>query len=100
MASKTLNERHHASSPEERDPENIQVCVRMRPLLEQYEDEAVWEIDYKTKTIYTKPDFKNSLDLNKLKSININHTRHYSELFHNQSFTFGNLILIPFHIIR
>lgn len=91
MATKSLNERAHTPSIDEKHPENIQVCVRMRPLLEPYEDEVAWEVDYQTKSIRTVPDFKNSLDINKLKSININNTRHYSELFHHQSFTFGKM---------
>ena len=71
------------SPREERTSNNIEVCVRMRPILEPYEDEIVWEVDEATKTIKAKAE---NLDV---KSLNLSHPKFYNEFSNTQKFTFG-----------
>lgn len=51
-------ERNQNGLSEDRPKENIQVCVRMRPLLEPYEDEVAWEIDKDHKIIKSRQNLK------------------------------------------
>ena len=37
----------------------IKVCIRLRPLLQPYEDEEVWGVDYKENKIITLPNAAN-----------------------------------------
>jgi hypothetical protein len=84
MASKSNNNTENTLIVEDKNSENIQVCVRMRPLLEPYEDEIAWEVDYQNSAIKTRPDLKNTLDTNKLKALTVSHSRYYNELLHQQ----------------
>jgi hypothetical protein len=92
MTSKTTNLQDNIPFVEDKNPENIQVCVRMRPLLEPFEDEVAWEVDNQNSAIKTRPDLKNTLDTNKLKALTVSHSRYYNELLHQQQFTFGKFI--------
>jgi len=67
---------------------NIEVCVRMRPLLEPYEDEVVWEIDEANKTIKSKIE---NLDL---KSLNLSHSKFYNDYTNTQRFVYGRFFLV------
>lgn len=92
MAAKNTNESNHVTFIEEKNPENIQVCVRMRPLLEPYEDELAWEVDNDNNVIKTRSDLKSVVDSNKIKALTASGSRYYNELLHQQIFTFGNIL--------
>jgi len=57
----------------------------MRPLLEPYEDEVVWEIDEESKTIKSKIE---NVDL---KSLNLSHPKYYSDFANTQKFIYDNV---------
>ncbi len=61
----------------------IEVIVRMRPLLEPYEDEIVWEVDEETNTI------KSKIENFDVKTLNLSHPKFYSEFGSSQRFVFG-----------
>ena len=83
-----------ASTPRKNDKpigERIQVCVRMRPLLQPFEDEVAWEIDSETRSIYPINQMKllnTKVDVMKLKTRDLA-VRRYSEVNSGQQFTYG-----------
>lgn len=62
---------------------NIEVCVRVRPLLEPYEDEVVWEADENSRTIRARID---NVDL---RSLNLSHPKFYNDSSSSQRFAYG-----------
>lgn len=83
-----------ASTPRKSDKptgERIQVCVRMRPLLQPFEDEVAWEIDQENRSIYPINQMKllnTKVDVMKLKTRDLA-VRRYSEMNSGQQFTYG-----------
>lgn len=61
----------------------IEVIVRMRPLLEPYEDEIVWEVDEDSNII------KSRIENFDIKTLNLSHPKFYSEFGSGQKFAFG-----------
>jgi len=63
----------------------IEVIVRMRPLLEPYEDEIVWEVDEENNTI------KSKIENFDVKTLNLSHPKFYSEFGSSQRFVFDSV---------
>ena len=75
-----------------KNKENIQVCIRMRPLLKPYEDEEIWVIDKNTITsrpVSLAPMDLSSISFNSLKERDIR--RRYADSFSTNSFSFDHI---------
>ena len=68
----------------------IEVIIRMRPLLEPFEDEVAWEIDEENNAI------KSRLENFDVKSLNLSHPKFYAEFASAQRFFYGTVQFIPF----
>jgi len=91
---RTLQQRHSlfvsSSLESPREPiapsdGNIEVCVRVRPLLEPYEDEVVWDVDETSRTVRTRID---NIDL---RSLNLSHSKFYNDSSSAQRFAYDNV---------
>lgn len=76
--------RSESPGGEEKTTNNIEVCVRVRPILQPYEDEIAWEIDENTNSIRSKME---NMDI---RSLNLSQPRSFSD-FSLQRFIYGKI---------
>ncbi|KRX02340.1 Regulator of chromosome condensation 1/beta-lactamase-inhibitor protein II [Pseudocohnilembus persalinus] len=85
--------------------QNIQVSVRMRPLLKEFEDQEIWDIDNKNQIIYSQLENINQVDLMSQKNpAKLQETyqllkRRYGEQ-QKYRFMFGKLIFVNSIVLK
>ena len=86
-----MDPKNESMMKEDNGPGNpIEVIVRMRPLLETFEDEVVWEVDEENNAIKSKTE---NIDFS---TLNMSHPKYLNEFANTQKFVYGTLF--PFII--